>query len=114
MKVAPSGLPTWRRWWKDAASADAASALVEKEEEDGEDGLGEDEGSDELRRKSCVMAMPMEAKEREVRSQARKVRSRSGVSCDVGWRDGYLGVCSGVCFGLCMASMTLLFPWYIE
>ena len=30
---------------------------------------------DELRRKSWVIAMPMEAKEREVRSQARKVRS---------------------------------------
>jgi len=28
-----------------------------------------------LRRKSCVTAMPMEAKAREVRSQARKVRS---------------------------------------
>jgi hypothetical protein len=28
-----------------------------------------------LRRKSCVMAMPMEAKERLVRSQARNVRS---------------------------------------
>jgi hypothetical protein len=28
-----------------------------------------------FRRKSCVIAMPMEAKEREVRSQARKVRS---------------------------------------
>ena len=29
----------------------------------------------ELSRKSCVIAMPMLAKEREVRSQARKVRS---------------------------------------
>lgn len=28
-----------------------------------------------LRRKSCVMAMPMDAKAREVRSQARNVRS---------------------------------------
>lgn len=30
---------------------------------------------EELRRKSCVIAMPIEAKERDVRSQARKVRS---------------------------------------
>ena len=28
-----------------------------------------------FRRKSCVIAMPIEAKAREVRSQARKVRS---------------------------------------
>jgi hypothetical protein len=33
-----------------------------------------------LRRKSCVIAMPMLAKEREVRSQARKVRSKGFVS----------------------------------
>jgi len=32
--------------------------------------------SEVLRRKSWVTAMPMEAKEREVRSQARKVRSK--------------------------------------
>jgi hypothetical protein len=31
--------------------------------------------SEVLRRKSCVMAMPMDAKAREVRSQARNVRS---------------------------------------
>ena len=31
--------------------------------------------SEVLRRKSCVTAIPMLAKEREVRSQARKVRS---------------------------------------
>jgi hypothetical protein len=30
---------------------------------------------DVFRRKSCVIAMPMLAKEREVRSQAKKVRS---------------------------------------
>ena len=33
-----------------------------------------------LRRKSCVTAMPMEAKESEVRSQARNVRSVTCVS----------------------------------
>lgn len=66
MKVAPRGLPTWRRaWW---------------EEGEGEGLLGEEweEGREELRRKSWVIAMPMEAKEREVRSQARKVRSLGG------------------------------------
>ena len=30
-----------------------------------------------LRRKSCVIAIPIEAKANDVRSQARKVRSRS-------------------------------------
>lgn len=37
----------------------------------------EDEGEveEELRRKSCVIAIPIEAKAREVRSQARNVRS---------------------------------------
>lgn len=68
MKVAPSGLPRWRslrRLWLWATAV--ASVL-------------EDEGEvswrrDELRRNSWVIAMPMEAKEREVRSQARKVRS---------------------------------------
>jgi hypothetical protein len=33
-----------------------------------------------LSRKSCVIAMPMEAKERDVRSQARNVRSTRAVS----------------------------------
>lgn len=43
-------------------------------------GLEEVSGrSDELRRKSWVIAMPMEAKEREVRSQARKVRSTHAI-----------------------------------
>jgi hypothetical protein len=60
MKVAPSGLPTWR-------------SLVRG---DSERLLGfVDLAMVVLRRKSCVMAMPMLAKEREVRSQARKVRS---------------------------------------
>ena len=58
MKVAPRGLPTWRRWWAGVCGVE-----------------GEEEGREEFRRKSCVTAMPMEAKEREVRSQARKVRS---------------------------------------
>jgi hypothetical protein len=49
----------WRRW----ATGDSVF-----------DG-GECEERVELRRKSWVTAMPMEAKEREVRSQARKVRS---------------------------------------
>lgn len=60
MKVAPKGLPRWRRcFW----------GLYDAE--------GEEEGfeSEVLRRKSWVIAMPIEAKEREVRSQARKVRS---------------------------------------
>lgn len=59
--VAPRGLPTWRSFWV------------------GELPLGELGGLWEekfvLRRKSCVTAIPIEAKEREVRSQARKVRS---------------------------------------
>lgn len=44
------------------------------------DSAGGEVGIDEaLRRNSCVIAIPMEAKAREVRSQARKVRS-TGVS----------------------------------
>lgn len=34
-----------------------------------------------FRRKSCVTAMPIEAKAREVRIQARKVRSREKGEC---------------------------------
>jgi hypothetical protein len=66
MNVAPRGLPICLRWvfcdfwWWD----------------------GEEEDNEVLRRKSWVMAMPMEANEREVRSQARKVRSVYGVSLD--------------------------------
>ena len=55
-KVAPRGLPISLR--REAAA-----------ESDG------DEPMEVLRRKSCVMAMPMEANATEVRSQARKVRS---------------------------------------
>lgn len=38
------------------------------------------ERSEELRRKSCVIAMPILAKDRLVRSQARKVRSISALA----------------------------------
>jgi hypothetical protein len=69
MKVAPSGLPRWRSLWR---LWRCASAATSEEEEGLEDVSGR---RDELRRKSWVIAMPMEAKEREVRSQARKVRS---------------------------------------
>lgn len=74
MNVAPSGLPRWR------SLACGESAVVSIVRCDGCDGgfwcfCGLE--SDVLRRKSWVIAMPMEAKEREVRSQARKVRSTS-------------------------------------
>jgi hypothetical protein len=81
MKVAPSGLPRWRSLWR---LWRWGPVVVSEEEDEGleegllEEGLEEEEVSgrrDELRRKSWVIAMPMEAKEREVRSQARKVRS---------------------------------------
>jgi hypothetical protein len=49
--------------------------LSEEEEED------EDEDKEVLRRKSWVIAIPMLAKEREVRSQARKVRSGIVSNC---------------------------------
>lgn len=67
MKVAPRGLPTWRRRVLES----------DGEGDEGLDGLAEEglEAIEVLRRKSCVTAMPMLAKEREVRSQARKVRS---------------------------------------
>src|SRR5262245_31298195 len=58
MKVAPSGFPTCRR--RDCGVRGRS---------------GFDSEMVVLRRKSWVTAMPMEAKEREVRSQARKVRS---------------------------------------
>ena len=64
MKVAPSGFPTCRnRAW---------GVSVSEEEEDE---FGVEPDIVVLRRKSWVTAMPMEAKERDVRSQARKVRS---------------------------------------
>jgi hypothetical protein len=60
MKVAPSGLPTWRRR--------ACGELI----------VGSEDARVVFSRKSCVIAMPMLAKESEVRSQARKVRSAGG------------------------------------
>jgi hypothetical protein len=62
--VAPRGLPRWR-----------SLACGEASEGRGDEGLLREEDNDVFRRKSCVIAMPMLAKEREVRSQARKVRS---------------------------------------
>lgn len=64
IKVAPSGFPSCRNF----ACADA----VEDEWSDGA------VDSDVLSRKSWVIAIPMEAKEREVRSQAKNVRSVGG------------------------------------
>lgn len=80
-KVAPRGLPTWRRrvlfsWFK---------GVVDEEIDGGRSRGFWEEGDGVLllllsemlvlRRKSWVTAMPMLAKDREVRSQARKVRS---------------------------------------
>ena len=71
MKVAPSGLPRCLNLCRLRRCASAVASVAEDDW-----GLEEVSGrSDELRRKSWVIAMPMEAKEREVRSQARKVRS---------------------------------------
>jgi hypothetical protein len=70
MNVAPSGLPRWRNRWFGEFCEEEDWGVDEEEEEC---------CIDVLRRKSCVMAMPMLAKEREVRSQARKVRSVVGV-----------------------------------
>ena len=61
MKVAPSGLPMWRR----RACGELMSA-------------GSEDAMVVFSRKSCVIAMPMLANESEVRSQARKVRSAGG------------------------------------
>jgi hypothetical protein len=73
MNVAPRGLPRWR-----ILACGLSFWSPDKEV---------------FRRKSCVIAMPMLAKEREVRSQARKVRSKGFVS-EVGRermvRDKYL------------------------
>ena len=41
--------------------------------------VGSSLASEVFKRKSCVTAMPIEANAREVRSQARKVRSREDV-----------------------------------
>lgn len=72
MKVAPSGLPTLRSWLRAGW-------------------LGSTFPIDVLRRKSWVMAMPIEANDNEVRSHARKVRSEaSNENCMIRWLDTYL------------------------
>lgn len=58
--VAPSGFPTARSFFVAAKETTAS---------------GFDEAMEVFSRKSCVTAMPMLAKDREVRSQARKVLS---------------------------------------
>lgn len=76
MKVAPSGLPRCLNLCRLWRCASAVASVTE-----GDWGLEEEVSGrrDELRRKSWVIAMPMEAKEREVRSQARKVRSTHAI-----------------------------------
>jgi len=64
IKVAPSGFPRCRNF--------ACGEVVE--DESGEFAI------EVFSRKSCVIAMPIDAKERDVRSQARKVRSIHQVS----------------------------------
>ena len=64
MNVAPSGFPKCRNF--------ACGEVVE--DESGEFAI------EVFSRKSCVIAMPIDAKERDVRSQARKVRSMCHVS----------------------------------
>ena len=78
--VAPSGFPTCR---SSCVSAKVTSRLVSCSTNVSLDADTDDDCVDEsleresevLRRKSWVTATPMLAKEREVRSQARKVRS---------------------------------------
>lgn len=85
MNVAPSGFPRCRSLWRlcvwlsvaPSAAPDASERKLE------------------LRRKSCVIAMPMDAKESEVRSQARKVRS--GIRCQLRCAMGRGSICSGLC-----------------
>ena len=71
MNVAPRGLPRWRRrdWDCDVEDVVVCVGVEEVWEVSGEDKLV-------FKRKSCVIAMPIEAKEREVRSQARNVLSK--------------------------------------
>lgn len=88
INVAPNGLPTLaRRLLLLLLPPPAADTTMRSSKDDGScDGgrIGnpcvepsEDllDDMDPLRRKSCVTAIPMEAKARDVRSQARKVRS---------------------------------------
>ena len=67
-KVAPSGFPTCRK-------REAAIGSVSEDDDDEEEEPLPSAAKEVLRRKSCVTATPMEAKDRDVRSQARKVRS---------------------------------------
>ena len=67
MKVAPRGLPRWRRREEREAMDSAAVAALMV--------VSLSEARFVFRRKSCVIAMPMDANESDVRSQARKVRS---------------------------------------
>lgn len=60
-KIAPSGLPRCRSVWA-FAFCEALSSVE----------------SEVFNRKSCVMATPIEAKESDVLSQARNVRSAKG------------------------------------
>ncbi len=62
--VAPSGMPTRRSVRRSPLLGSPADPPLEM---------------DVLSRKSCVIAMPMEAKASEVRSQARNVRSGGGL-----------------------------------
>lgn len=89
--VAPKGLPTWRRRCVSARETSRLWNCSSKVPADGSDVNDDTDEVDEvcflselasevLSRKSCVTAMPMEANEREVRSQARKVRSALTVS----------------------------------
>ena len=80
--VAPSGLPTWRSLWVSKPEMSVGATSCSSSDSGcsvSEDACMESGGwlrcSEVLRRKSWVTATPMEAKEREVRSQARKVRS---------------------------------------
>lgn len=98
MNVAPSGLPTSRRRVLPPSLLVGVRRSSRREEEEGswfasrgrmEDGDEEEDGSELvevevlsvpgvmelLRRKSCVTAMPMDAKASDVRSQARNVLS---------------------------------------
>lgn len=75
MKVAPRGLPTCRK------RACGVWDCCWRGEEDWWEGFEWGLVMEVFNRKSWVTAMPIEAKEREVRSQARKVRSGDSVSC---------------------------------
>lgn len=90
MNVAPRGLPRWRRraWefdgldegemkvWSSEEEVEVSWLNGEEEEVEEEEDLRREGFSRVVfRRNNCVIAMPMEAKERDVRSQARNVLS---------------------------------------